>query len=329
MKRYILATGATIVLITGCGKKPQINEAYAKEYKETQYKVPKWYTQTHSNPFYLSATGEGNSLEDAKNNALNQIASSMSVEISSSFKKNEGYSTGLSESFYKKVDRSVNAKVDKVYFSNVELKKQEKIRTRYYCLVQIDKKKFYDSLHIKFMNLNESVMKKISLLDSYDSYTRIKKYHIISDEVTTLIGYANMLHTLNAVFDANGYLQTYNTFFTKKESFFNRFSFHILPENILYEKMIEAVNREGYKTSNASDISIRINDSLRYSHTFGMSVVKAEINVKLMNGSKTLISKNFSVKGFGSNKENARVKAADEFKKKLTTIGIDTLFKLK
>lgn len=304
-------------LIIGCGSAPKNVE---------QTSIPNWYIQAPQSTTYLYGAGEGYSIDEAKNSALNQIASSLSVTISSNFKKSEGYSSGSAgNSFFKNVKNDVNAEVKKIDFSNVEIVNNKLIEGKYYILVKINKQKLFNTTKEKFQILDNQINEQLNL-STTNEYETLRNINKTIPNINQALAKANVLYALNGSFDLKGYSDKYSSYLTKKEELLNKITVSVSnPNNQFSQKLIELLNEKNYKIKSDSVVNIEVSTKPRFSETYGMQVSRVTVNLKVTANNKTIYSENIEVKGISNTREQALAKASINFKKKVLEIGVEKI----
>ena len=304
-------------LILGCGTAPQLKQ---------QTSLPNWYIQAPQNSAYLYGSGEGDSIQEAKNNALNQIASSLSVSISSNFQKDEGYSSGSNgSSFFKNVKNNVNAEVKKIDFSDVEIVHNKLISGKYYILVRINKEKLFNSTKEKFLILDNKIKEQLNL-NSNNPYEILRNINKAIPTINQALAKANVLYALNSNFNLKAYSKKYSSYLTKKEQLLNKITISVSnPNNQFSQKLIELLNEKNYKIKTNSVVDIKISTKPRFTETYGMKIARVSVNLKVIANNKIVYSANMEVKGISNANSQALAKASNAFKQKLSEIGIEKI----
>ena len=304
-------------LILGCGTAPQLKQ---------QTSLPNWYIQAPQNSAYLYGSGDGDSIQEAKNNALNQIASSLSVSISSNFKEDEGYSSGSNgSSFFKNVKNNVNAEVKKIDFSDVEIVHNKLISGKYYILVRINKEKLFNSTKEKFLILDNKIKEQLNL-NSNNPYEILRNINKAIPSINQALAKANVLYALNSNFNLKAYSKKYSSYLTKKEQLLNKITISVSnPNNQFSQKLIELLNEKNYKIKTNSVVDIKISTKPRFTETYGMKIARVSVNLKVIANNKIVYSANMEVKGISNANSQALAKASNAFKQKLSEIGIEKI----
>ncbi|MCX6074124.1 MAG: LPP20 family lipoprotein [Campylobacterales bacterium] len=159
MKRLLVLIGLGIGLIAG-------------------ENVPSWYFNPPSdNEVSWYGVGEGNSLRQAKDSALADIASKLSVTISSKVSKDATQTTsGAFSSYHQNVNVNQESEVKKMSFNNFEVISTSQNDSKALVLVQVDKAKFLkDQLQtltdmVKELDTLQLSPKGKSILEEYQEF---------------------------------------------------------------------------------------------------------------------------------------------------------------
>lgn len=112
--------------------------------------IPHWYESNPKNPAYFYGHGSGGSKDIAKQQALNDLASSIAVSVSSQTTSN---TTRVNNTLDKRSSQRVKLVVDSVKFINVQTDKQECKRHTCYIRLKLDKNMFLNLLGERYTNL--------------------------------------------------------------------------------------------------------------------------------------------------------------------------------
>jgi len=134
--------------------------------------IPKWYSDAklsgYSDKEYYIGVGEGNTFQDALNNAQVYIASQLKVSISSNIESSQMSIESNEENYFKEVfSENIKSAVDES-ISGVETVKSKKYNKRFYVFAVLNKKKYANSLKAELDKL-------ISSIKSYIGSARIAK----------------------------------------------------------------------------------------------------------------------------------------------------------
>jgi hypothetical protein len=298
----------------------------AKSMLETSDKIPNWFYSPPKSQNYFYGAGEGRDANEAKDSALNSIASQIQTTISSEFSKTSAYSkSDSSSSFYETAKESMHSSVSKISFSNIQIVKTVKVDNEIYILVRINKQELFRNLKTKFELLNSQIDSKISISKKYSLLDQLITINKLIPKIADALNQATILSTLNPNFNIKSYVKKYNSYIKKKSEIYHNLTFKVLDNNLFAQKLIEVMNANNYKIGNSSNVKIRVIPNIRYSTPYGMSVVRATIQIRVIAKNKTLKSTSLEVKGISNTKSEAIAKAAITFKNKIEEKGINKL----
>jgi hypothetical protein len=298
----------------------------AQSILETSDKIPDWFYSPPKSQNYFYGAGEGRDANDAKNSALNYIASEIQTTISSQFSKTEVYSkSNFSNSFYETARKNIKANVSKISFSNIQIVKTVKVDNEIYILLRVNKKELFRNLKTKFEMLDAKIDSEIKTSQKYSLLDQLITLNKLTPKIADALNEATILSFLNPNFDVKPYVKKYNQYIEKKDEIYHKLSFKVLNNNIFANKLIEVMNENNYKIGNNSNVKIKVIPNIRYSTPYGMSVVRATIQIKVIAKNKILKSTSIEVKGISNTKSQAISKAAIDFKNKVEEKGINKL----
>jgi hypothetical protein len=298
----------------------------AKSMLETSDKIPDWFYSPPQSQEYFYGAGEGRDANEAKNAALNYIASEIQTTISSQFSKTEVYSkSNFSNSFYETARKNIKANVSKISFSNIQIVKTVKVDNEIYILLRVNKKELFRNLKTKFEMLDAKIDSEIKTSQKYSLLDQLITLNKLTPKIADALNEATILSFLNPNFDVKPYVKKYNQYIEKKDEIYHKLSFKVLNNNIFANKLIEVMNENNYKIGNNSNVKIKVIPNIRYSTPYGMSVVRATIQIKVIAKNKILKSTSIEVKGISNTKSQAISKAAIDFKNKVEEKGINKL----
>jgi hypothetical protein len=296
----------------------------AKSMLEKSDTIPDWFYSPPKSEDYFYGAGEGRNSNEAKNSALNYIASEIQTTISSKYSKTNYYSKNdSSTNFYQSAKTKINAVVSKISFSNIEIVKTVKVNNEIYLLLRINKKELFKNLKTKFEILNSKLNSDIKTSEQYSLLDQLITLNKSTSKIADALNLATILSTLNPNFNIKPYIQKYNSYIEKKNKIYHNLTFKILDNNPFSQKLIEVMNENSYKIGNNSNIKIRVIPNIRYSTPYGISVIKATIQIKVIAKNEILKSTSIEVKGIANTKSQAIIKAAVNFKEKVLEKGIN------
>jgi len=293
---------------------------------ETSDSIPDWFYSAPQSSKYFYGAGEGINPDEAKNSALNSIASEIQTSISSQFSKTMSYSKEEnSNDFYETAKQNIKAQVNKINFTNIQIVKTVKVHDDIYMLTRVNKKELFRNLKTKFDLLDNKIDSEIKTTEKYSTLEQLITLNKLTSKITAALNQATILSVLNPNFDVKSYAKKYNSYIGKKTEIYHKLIFKISENNSFAKKIIEVMNKNSYKIGNDSNVKIRVIPNIRYSTPYGMSVVKVTVDIQVIAKNNILKSTSLEVKGVSSTKSQALEKAAINFKSQLEEKGINKL----
>ena len=290
-----------LFLFFGCAKNPE------------NITVPSWYFANHQNSsVYLKASGEGLSLEEAKNNALASISSSIIVNISGTIEKN----TQSSGDFYQKnIKSDIKSELAKIKFTNVVIEKQEFNGEKFYVLVRINKQELFDSLKNE---LNILLIKMEKSFENGKKYIDLEKIAIMQNVVNNIkdvITKVEILTALNNEFDGAMIVQKMQSYSEALEFEKSNLKFSLESDNAVFgDYAKKMVNENQFKIDQESNLKIKVSTSSMHSNSMGWEIVKSVTTLQVFSGKKLLKTKIVNSLGRSStSRENALSNSAKNF----------------
>ncbi len=188
MIKRILFVVLVILLFGGCFK----NEV-------PLYKYPEWYINIQAdtnNEFY--AVGDGKTLQDATNVALNDVAARISISVESSYSSK----TTLSGENYSNVSqREIKNSVKKIEFTNYQvLKKELNPQQKYIVLIKVNKALLASSMEEKILNDIEKIKGNINQVYN-NTIQKISTFQKTKEDLVSIESAILILHTLDELSD--------------------------------------------------------------------------------------------------------------------------------
>lgn len=311
----IVALSVAMLFLSACSSK--------KEEVLTHKKVlPSWYLnppQTTQTTLY--AIGEGESRDDAVKNALNMMASTLSVSISSQFSSKNLVEEGSVNSYSSSVSNEIQSDVKKIRISSYELINSNEIGFRkHIVLVKSEKEKLFLSLKNELeqkFTIIENEMKQLNrqhALEQLNIYKNAKEN--VADVPNTLI----VMNVLNSAFNGSEYLAKIETLESGYANLLLEITFSIECDD--ESKNLEAVIRDGLsakkmqvkKSGGEKHFYITLSSHIQKASSYGFTLAHSaiEITVKdyknsIVGGNKLNISGQ-STQGYEMAKESVAIK---------------------
>lgn len=314
MKTFVILS-TILLLFSGCGTQKRVVVAKPKE-------LPSWYkTPMHSSSSTLYGVGEGESRDEAIANALNAMASTLSVSISSEFKTKSVVKEGEDESYRSTSINEVKSSVKKIRISSYEVVESEQLGfKKYIALVKSDKRKLFESLR-------EELNQKFKIIDDkraeIQNYNAIKQLSIYKEAKNSVVDVPNTLIVMNVLqkdFDDSVYLRKLKEVDKRYEQLLSSITFSV-QSNSQAENLIAAI-RKGLsakklilkKGSGKMHFNIYISSTAQNASSYGFSLVRSAIAITVKDSTGAVIGSNKlnitgqSTQGYAIAKENVAAK---------------------
>lgn len=262
--------------------------------------VPHWFlTPPSDDSSSLYGVGEGESLKSARDDALNTLASKLSVSISSTLSKNETQSTfGSSVSYNKDVSQHLQSEVKKISFTNYEIVSNGIENGRTYVLVKVDKEKFLEEKKQevaemeKEMGLNVAKAKTLPILERF---SLLKESVATADKAKTLV---TIITSLTTDYKKDIHLAQYAAYKLALEDSINDISVYVagndddkvfkdvIREELTVQKIKVAKNFKASKNS----VIVEIETNPTVKNIYGRYMAKVYVTINLKNNESDVVN---------------------------------------
>lgn len=330
--KQVLFLLALILVFIGCSSK--------KPAKDVQLKpVPSWYiTPPVSNDRMLYATGEGTSKEIAVKDALNNMASTLSVSVASQFESSATERRGIVNRSDVTVSNAIQSDVKKIRISNYTVVEYE-MRTmlEHYVLIKSDKDKLFTSLKNeldrKFAQINEKekTYKKLNVLE------RINFYKEASDSLQEIENTLVVMDVLHPGFDTSAYTVQSNRIHKAYKDTKGAVSLSIDSDDNsqrLVSPIKAALGKRGYsfaKRTDSNHLTITIQSDIESANAMGFILARSAIRITVTTNQGVVIGGNKlnitgqSTQSYAIAKENIAIQLNNDIKEK----GIENILGVK
>ena len=275
-------------------------------FKQDVKPLPSWVLAPPSGISYFYGVGEGWNLQEAKNEALNDLSSKLQVELSSSFSLvvESNYNS------YTRVSKSdIFTQVKSLEFDNLKVEKIKQIDETLYVLVKVKKRDFYEKQKNKFLVLDRKInsqMDNLMGISKYEQYLALKSMKSLLKKA---IQKTYFLKALKKSFDMKEYLSKYNRLLNLIDTFKSKVIF-VVKDNLKYSYFRDIVtkklNKFGFKTSKQNkDLKAKMSHKVRYFKYKEWYTAKVDTLLEIVSMGKTVQSfqKRVVGKSVSSNKE--------------------------
>ncbi len=214
-----------------------------------------WMTNPPSdNPLYFYGVGYGATLEDAKNDALSQISSKISVSVASTFNSSvTANRIGDDEEVKKSIKNEIVAKSKEIEYSNVKVIKSKKTADGYAVLVEVNRDDLARNYERKLQKIDSKIKTEWELFQKASAFEKLKLASKIEKYLSETDSIFPLLHILDEDFDDSKYTKRYQNY-TKaireaKNSLIMKIEYDKNSESLV-SLLKEYLSREGVKFSN-------------------------------------------------------------------------------
>ncbi len=198
----ILAVAASVIL-GGCGGSPSPAQQQSAA-RDAFMQAP----QDSAQFFY--AVGEGDTATLAKNNALGEISSRISVSISSSIDNTMSVSReNGNESSSQNIETRVNAVAKTIEYAGVSVEETQDEGDLKKVLVKVDREILYQSYLKKLQRVDDAITKEMEILNKASVFTQLKMSHQIRTSMRKADEYLLLLQAMKPGFDEKQFRDKY------------------------------------------------------------------------------------------------------------------------
>lgn len=319
---FLLVIGfSSILFMSGCSSNTLSEE------------IPSWYLNTpNNNAGYLYGSGQGKTLTESKSLALNNLASQLSVNISSIINNYKSASTNENGTslYSKNVSQDVQVEVENMRFANVKVEKITQIGESFFTLVKVSRTKLFEENYKEFESLDISINTTVQRIATKPILEKIQALQNLYPKLTQAKKEAFILYTIQNNFNYSSYITKYDSTIGKIQTLKDKILINLSTNEkskFFSNELLKLLNENRYKVSpNNTDTQIKLTNNIRYSTAKGWQIAKVTTNISTLSQGKTVSNTTISSVGRStSSKENAKASAAQHFKKELYKLGLDTI----
>lgn len=317
----------TALLFVGCGgsKEPQV------------ISYPSWYLNPpQNNGSVLYGLGEGRDINAAKTSALNSIAASLSITVSSEFKKSESTkSFNGNENAYHSALNTIKAQVKEIEFNDYQIIQNQITSTRSFVLVEVSRAKLFQNQKEKLERFSTELAAEQKNISRQSSLQKAFMYSNQVQKAQKLNSLALLAKTINTNFNINPYLQQIAKIKEVHNDSLNDTRVYISADKdakVFIDVLKEGLNKAGIKTvSSSANASIYLKNSFQTDEIYGFKIAKASLSLSSKDANKKTIATR-SIKLSGKSRydyDKAKANAAQTLAQKIEQEGIYTLLGIK
>ena len=291
--KYIIYALVTLFII-GCktGSQPTV----------TSY--PSWYLNPpQSNGSSLYGIGEGSDINSAKASALNSIASTLSVTVSSKFKKTEtSRSFNGNEDAYHSALNTVKAEVKEMEFSDYKVIQNQITQGKALVLVEVSRRTLFNSQKTKLDLYYKELKDEQRTIKNHSPLKQALLYNKSIEKTQKLHSSALLTKTIDANFNTDEYMNFISKLKLSKENSLNRAKVTLINDKnseIFVKIMKEGLNKAGIRTvSSRSNTKIYLKNSLQRDTVYGFKITKSDLSISTKDAkNKTIATNNIILSG--------------------------------
>ncbi len=191
--------------------------------------LPSWYMHPpKSDAYELFALGEGENQQDAINNALSLVVSTLSVSISSSFRAKTVVKEGSVNSSDATYINKTQSDVQKIRISQYEILHVTRLGfKRYAAVIKVNKQKLFQGLKNEIDQKFEIYRNDIKNIQRLDALKQLAYYKNMKKSFGYIKNALIVMKVLNKGFDDKKYLAAMNEINTKHQYLLEHISFWV------------------------------------------------------------------------------------------------------
>ena len=275
MKIFSLVVLVLGLLLSGCASKQKV--VVAKK------ELPAWYVHPpKSNSYELFALGEGENQQDAINNALTLIASTLSVSISSNFSAKTVVKEGTMNSSEATYVNKTQSDVQKIRISQYEILHVTRLGfKRYAAVVKVNKQKMFqglkDEIDQKFAIYQNGIknLQNANVLKQLAFYKKVRKsFGYIQNALI-------VMKLLHKDFDDKEYVKQMQEINAKYQYLLEHISFWVYSNvKSLTKPIISALTQQKFiikKAKSKMHFDIYIKAKIQKANAYGFTLARSEL----------------------------------------------------
>lgn len=321
MKYFYLTIVALLFIGCGGSQQPQ------------PISYPTWYLNPPAhNGSSLYGVGDGTDINSAKNSALNAIAASLSVTLSSEFKKSESSKNiNGNENTYKSVQNTIKTQVKEIEFSSYQVIQNQVTQNKVLVLVEVSRalllqkqKEKLDRYSKELNDENKNISKQAVFKQSFLYSKQFSK-------AQRLKSLALLCKTIDSNFNPKTSLQQVANIQTAHNVAINKTKVSISASTeakVFVDILKEGLNKAGIRTvTSKANTHIHLKNSFQLDEIYGFKIAKATLSISSKDRAEKTIA-TASLKFSGKSRydyKKAKANSASILDKKIKKEGIYTL----
>ncbi len=294
MRELFFTIFVFIFFLSGCSSKEERAPLLKKE-------LPSWYVNPpKDSKTTLYATGEGRDRKEAVADALNLLASTLSVSIESQFTLQQNVEEGSVTSHQQSSQSQIKSVVERVRISNYEIvDSQEFGFKKYIVLIKSEKQKLFDSLKNELEQKFSAAQKELEFAKESHALRELEIYKKIKTEFVDAQNTLMVMHALQSDFNSLAYLKKAQSFRNLYDEQLSKISFSIVCDD--GSKRLQAPIAEGLglkkiqikqKSNKREHFNIEVHSKTKESFAYGFNMASSAIEIVVKNAKDTIIGSN-------------------------------------
>ncbi len=292
----------------------------AQNIEQTQIKkYPDWYSQASNsnldnNEIYYGL-GESSTELDSVAQALNSIASRISIEVASTYKSHTTLSNNIGN---RDLSLAIEQSIKKIEFNNYKIVKSEIFNNNYLVKVAVNKFELGENLERK-INLSFDEVKRDFNKNFANQIEKLKKSNELLFKLEKIKSELSIIKNINPSFNINKFIENINNLENEIIKFKNFLAFKVNGDENFKTTFKKFLNERGYvtkdhftKSNDYKFIDINLNIYKDRIIIFGKFVLKVSIQIEFKDGQQTILGEKIIVSG----KSSGDINKAEEFARK-------------
>lgn len=275
---WIVLVMVLSISFTGCGS--------AKRVEVVQKQLPSWYVHPpRSTSSELYAVGEGKSKREAIDNALAQLASTLSVSISSDFRAKRVVKEGRVNSSDATYVNQTQSEVKKIRITNYQLLNAVQLGfKRVAVLVKADKATLFKGLKDELDEQFGVIESRQKNIQKQNALKQLGFYDKSLQELHNLQNTLSVMKVLEEKFDMSVYLKKYQALQEKRDAILNKISFSIRTDAGAkrFAPAVESgLTKEKFRIKTAADkyhFTVFMSAKIKRAQAYGFNIARAELS---------------------------------------------------
>jgi hypothetical protein len=312
------------IFFVGCNQHT-LNTPIVKIKQNSSNTIPSWYLKPNSNSDdFLYGVGSGETMSTAKNEALNSMASRLSVSV---YSNTTSITKSTNSGSYSKFNvKKLQLDVEKIKFNDYQIVKSSVANDNYYVLLSVDRKKLYKQ---KFDELRELDRKIENIYYRASKQSALENLRM-QDEFFTILDKANSKSNNLLAINPDFYKEQFSIKYNKMKFDFSKIKdslkFGVKSRNFSKPLVAFLTKNDLTVVNSGANVKFDIIEDIQYSNYNGWKIAKCNLLINVISNGKTLNSKNISVTGRSTSSNKSAVQNANKsLIKKLNKLDIEEL----